>query len=122
MKKRKWILPVSIVSGVIVLCLVAVVAFGAILSAKGFGISTGFLYFSDKTDPLRRRALAADAAGNGRGSVEIRRFRFAQRDPSVTVDPPEGTGAFADAAGTAFPGKVHHVKHIVFRSYDMQRL
>ncbi len=52
MKKRKWILPVSIVSGVIVLCLVAVVAFGAILSAKGFGISTGFLYFSDNSTYL----------------------------------------------------------------------
>lgn len=47
MKKRKWILPVSIIGGVIALCVVAVIAFGAILSAKGFGISTGLLYFSD---------------------------------------------------------------------------
>ena len=47
MKKRKWILPVSIIGGVIALCLVAVVAFGAILSAKGFGISTGLLYFAE---------------------------------------------------------------------------
>ena len=47
MKKKRWILPVSIVSGVIVLCIVAVVAFGAILSAKGFGITTGRLYFAD---------------------------------------------------------------------------
>ncbi len=29
------------------LCIVAVIAFGAILSAKGFGISTGLLYFAD---------------------------------------------------------------------------
>lgn len=47
MKKKKWILPVSIVSGVIVLCIAAVFAFGAILSAKGYGISTGRLYFAD---------------------------------------------------------------------------
>ena len=47
MKKRKWILPVSIVGGVIVLCIVAIFAFGAILSAQGYGISTGRLYFSD---------------------------------------------------------------------------
>ena len=47
MKKRKWILPVSIVGGVIVLCIVAVFAFGAILSAQGYGISTGRLYFAD---------------------------------------------------------------------------
>lgn len=47
MKKRKWILPVSIVGGVIVLCIVAVFAFGAILSAQGYGISAGRLYFAD---------------------------------------------------------------------------
>lgn len=47
MKKRKWILPVSIVGGVIVLCIVAIFAFGAILSAQGYGISTGRLYFAD---------------------------------------------------------------------------
>ena len=47
MKKRKWILSVSIVGGVIVLCIVAVFAFGAILSAQGYGISAGRLYFAD---------------------------------------------------------------------------
>jgi len=47
MRKRKWILPVSIVGGVIVLCIVAIFAFGAILSAQGYGISTGRLYFAD---------------------------------------------------------------------------
>ena len=47
MKKRKWILPLCIVVGVIVFCVVAVFAFGAILSAQGFGISTGRLYFAD---------------------------------------------------------------------------
>lgn len=47
MKKRKWILPVSIVGGVIVFCIVAIFAFGTILSAQGYGISTGRLYFAD---------------------------------------------------------------------------
>ena len=47
MKKRKWILPVSIVGGVLVLCIAAVFIFGAVLSAKGYGISTGRLYFAD---------------------------------------------------------------------------
>ena len=47
MKKRKVILAVSIIGGVIALCVVAVLAFSAILSAKGFGVSTGRLYFAD---------------------------------------------------------------------------
>ena len=47
MKKRKWILPVSIVGGVIVLCIAAIFTFGAILSVQGYGISTGRLYFAD---------------------------------------------------------------------------
>lgn len=47
MKKKRWILPVSIVGGVIVLCIAAVFAFAAILSAQGYGISTGRLYFAD---------------------------------------------------------------------------
>lgn len=47
MKKKKWILPISIVGGVIILCIVAVFAFGAILSAQGYGISIGSLYFAD---------------------------------------------------------------------------
>jgi len=45
--KKKWIFPVSMISGVIVLSIVAVFAVGAVLSAKGFGISTGRLYFAD---------------------------------------------------------------------------
>lgn len=49
MKKRKVILAVSIFGGAIALCVVAVLAFGAILSAKGFGISTGRLYFADNS-------------------------------------------------------------------------
>ncbi len=52
MKKKKWILPVSIVGGVIVLCVIAVFAFGAIQSAKGFGISTGRLYGMLKVQDL----------------------------------------------------------------------
>lgn len=47
MKKKKWILPVSIAGGVIVLCVIAVFAFGGILRAEGFGIATGRLYFAD---------------------------------------------------------------------------
>ncbi len=47
MKKKKWILPTSIIGGVVILCVVAVFAFGAILSAQGYGISIGRLYFAD---------------------------------------------------------------------------
>ncbi len=47
MKKKKWILPISIIGGVVILCIVAVFAFGAILSAQGYGISIGRLYFAD---------------------------------------------------------------------------
>ncbi len=47
MKKKMWILPISIIGGVVILCIVAVFAFGAILSAQGYGISIGRLYFAD---------------------------------------------------------------------------
>ena len=47
MKKKKWILPISIIGGVVILCIVAVFVFGAILSAQGYGISIGRLYFAD---------------------------------------------------------------------------
>ena len=69
MKKRKWILPVSIVGGVIVLCIAAVLIFGAVLSAKGFGISTGRLYFADNgtylidSDDMAMRV--SDRSGDG---------------------------------------------------------
>ena len=69
MKRRKWILPVSIVGGVIALCIVAVLIFGAVLSAKGFGISTGRLYFADNgtylidSDDMAMRV--SDCSGDG---------------------------------------------------------
>ncbi len=47
MKTRKWVIPVCIVSGVIVLCLVALLATAGIMSAKGYGVSIGRLYFAD---------------------------------------------------------------------------
>lgn len=47
MKKKKWILPVGIVCGIIVICAAAVFAFGAILSTQGYSITTGRLYFAD---------------------------------------------------------------------------
>ena len=47
MKKKKWILSVGIVCGIIVICAAAVFAFGAILSTQGYSITTGRLYFAD---------------------------------------------------------------------------
>ena len=47
MKKRRLILAVSILGGLFALCVVAVLAFGALLSAKGFDVSAGRLYFAD---------------------------------------------------------------------------
>lgn len=48
MKKRKWILPLGIVGTVVILCTLAVFAFGALISAKGYSISTGRLYFAEQ--------------------------------------------------------------------------
>jgi hypothetical protein len=42
--KKKWILPVAVVTGILLLCVAAVLVFGAVLSAKGYGISVGRLY------------------------------------------------------------------------------
>jgi hypothetical protein len=37
--KKKWILPVAVVTGILLLCVAVVLVFGAVLSAKGYGIS-----------------------------------------------------------------------------------
>lgn len=48
MKNKKWILPVSIVVGVILVLLsITLIAFGGIVSAKGYSVSRGRLYFAD---------------------------------------------------------------------------
>ncbi|MBR2036097.1 MAG: hypothetical protein IKA09_00030 [Lachnospiraceae bacterium] len=52
MKKRKMIFAVSILGGLFALCVVVVLAFGALLSAKGFSFSTGRLYFADNGNYL----------------------------------------------------------------------
>ncbi|MGI6264429.1 MAG: hypothetical protein ACOYJY_03065, partial [Acutalibacteraceae bacterium] len=41
MSKRKWILPVSIVGGVILLLVIALAVGWAVMSARGFALSTG---------------------------------------------------------------------------------
>lgn len=54
MKKKKWIFPVSIVGGIVVLCLVTVLEFGGIMSTNGYGISVGRFDGTEDilTDPL----------------------------------------------------------------------
>ena len=47
MKKKRWILPVAIIGGILVTVLSAVLLFGGLSSNKGYGISTGRLYFAD---------------------------------------------------------------------------
>lgn len=47
-KKRKWLLPVCIVACAVTLFFVAILAILGIMSAKGYGISAGRLYFDDK--------------------------------------------------------------------------
>lgn len=47
MKTKKWILSVCIIAGVIVLCIVGLLASAGIMSAKGYGISVGRLYLFD---------------------------------------------------------------------------
>lgn len=47
MKKRKWVLPVCIVCGGIILCIAGLLIAAGVMSSKGYGISIGRLYFSD---------------------------------------------------------------------------
>lgn len=47
MKTKKWILPICIIIGIIVLCIVGLLATAGIMSTKGYGISVGRLYLSD---------------------------------------------------------------------------
>ncbi len=46
MKKKRWVLPLSIAGGLIILCIAFVLVFGAVLGAKGYSVSVGRLYFA----------------------------------------------------------------------------
>ncbi len=46
MKSKKLILPISIVFGIVILFVASVLIFGAVISEKGYGISSGTIYFS----------------------------------------------------------------------------
>lgn len=48
MKKKKWLLPVSIIGGFILLCILLLVMTICIIGIKGYGISKGRLYFAEK--------------------------------------------------------------------------
>ena len=48
MKKKKWLLPVSIIGGFILLCILLLVVTVCIIGIKGYGISKGRLYFTEK--------------------------------------------------------------------------
>jgi hypothetical protein len=50
--KKKWILPVAVVTGILLRCVAVVLVFGAVLSAKGYGISVGRLYMGDSGNYL----------------------------------------------------------------------
>lgn len=47
MKSKRWILPVCIIAGVLVLCMVVPLSIAGVMYAKGYGISVGRLYLSD---------------------------------------------------------------------------
>lgn len=47
MKTRKRILTVCIIAGIIVLCMIILLATAGVMSAKGYGISVGLFYLSD---------------------------------------------------------------------------
>ena len=47
MKKKKWILPVSIVGGLVLLCILLLVVALCMIVIKGYGMSTGRLYFAE---------------------------------------------------------------------------
>lgn len=46
MKKKKLILPIGIVSGIIILFIASVFVFGAVICEHGYGISSGIIYFA----------------------------------------------------------------------------
>lgn len=48
MKKKKWLLPVSIIGGFLLLCILLLVITVCIIGFKGYGISKGRLYFAEK--------------------------------------------------------------------------
>ncbi len=48
MKKKKWLIPVSIAGGCILLCILLLVVTVCIIGIKGYGISKGRLYLAEK--------------------------------------------------------------------------
>ena len=48
MKKKNWLLPVSIISGFILLCILLLIVTVCIIGIKGYGISKGRLYLAEK--------------------------------------------------------------------------
>ncbi len=47
MKKRKWLLPVCIVGGIVTLCLIITVALIAYMGINGYGMTSGYLYIGE---------------------------------------------------------------------------
>ncbi|MBQ4560336.1 MAG: hypothetical protein IJA54_08470, partial [Tyzzerella sp.] len=48
MKKKKWLLPVSMIGGFILLCILLLIVTVCIIGIKGYGISKGRLYLAEK--------------------------------------------------------------------------
>jgi len=45
--KKKWVKIIGIIAGIMFLCVAGIIATGAILSVKGFGLSAGYFYTND---------------------------------------------------------------------------
>lgn len=69
MKKKKWLLPVSIIGGFILLCILLLIVTVCIIGIKGYGISKGRLYFAEKhtylVDDRDMAMLVSDQSKNG---------------------------------------------------------
>ena len=69
MKKRKWILPVGIIGGFLLFCTILFFAAAGIMSAKGYGLSVGHLYFTGTrtylVDAKEQAMVVSDKSNSG---------------------------------------------------------
>ena len=69
MKKRKWILPVGIIGGFLLFCIILFFVVAGIMSAKGYGISIGRLYFTETRtyliDAKEKAMVVSDKSNSG---------------------------------------------------------
>ncbi len=94
MRKKKWLLPVCIVSGVIVFCILLCIFSLHLLHSKGYMLSTGIFYMEDEAFLIGDAEYALLHLGTGKKDKRI--FKNCNNGDKVLV--------IHDGVLTSYPG------------------